>query len=440
MGNEKWRMENAQFSISRYPQMKDSGVAWIGGIPAGWEMRRLATLGEFSKGKGIPRSELKENGCPVILYGDIYTKYDVVADFIFNHISEETAQNSIRIRFGDILFTGSGETREDIGKSITYIGDESVCVGGDVIIFRHKCDHLFLSYSLNSNSATYQKARAGKGGIIVHIYSSNLREIVLPLPPLEEQTAVSHYLDYKTAVIDQLISQKEQLLALYEEEKGAIIDTAVTQGIHPTAKLKDSGIPWLSHIPAHWEVKKLKHVFRFHDYKRIPLSAEVRGKMLNKRYDYYGASGIIDSVEDFIFDGEYILLGEDGANLLTRNTALAFKATGRFWVNNHAHILTPATGSLDYFVHLLECIDYTNSVSGSAQPKLTAGALGAVDVIIPPIQEQTAIVQHIEAETARLNAKISKTKKLIALHKEYRTALISEVVTGKIKVTQEVAA
>jgi type I restriction enzyme S subunit len=104
---------------------------------------------------------------------------------------------------------------------------------------------------------------------------------------------------------------------------------------------KSSGIAWLGDIPEHWSVKRIKYVFNFHDNQRIPLSTDERGKMLVKKYDYYGASGVIDKVENYIFDGVFILFGEDGANLLARNSPLAFKASGRFWVNNHAHILSP---------------------------------------------------------------------------------------------------
>ena len=197
-------------------------------------------------------------------------------------------------------------------------------------------------------------------------------------------------------------------------------------------KYKDSGVEWIGEIPEHWVVKKLKYVFEFHDNKRIPLSAEIRGKMLSKQYDYYGASGIIDSVEDFIFDGVYILLGEDGANLLTRSTALAFKVVGRFWVNNHAHILTPISENLDYFVHLLECIDYTNSVSGSAQPKLTAEALGTVDVILPPKSEQTTVANYLDHKTAVIDDLITQKERLVALYEEEKVAIINTAVTQGI--------
>lgn len=196
----------------------------------------------------------------------------------------------------------------------------------------------------------------------------------------------------------------------------------------PYPAYKDSGIEWIGEIPEHWEIKKLKHLFEFLDYKRIPLSAEVRGDM-EKIYDYYGASGVIDKVEDYLFDETLILVGEDGANLLSRSTPLAFLAKGKYWVNNHAHILKPKYGDINYFVNLLESIDYTTRISGSAQPKLTAENLGDVFTIKPPFSEQQSITAYLDYKTSQLDTLIEKKQKQIELLKEERTAIINQAVT-----------
>ena len=210
-----------------------------------------------------------------------------------------------------------------------------------------------------------------------------------------------------------------------------IIYKAVTKGINPDAQLKDSNVVWLGEIPKNWTVKKLKYILNFLDSKRIPLRADERGKMTNKIYDYYGASGIIDKVEDYIFDGTYIVLGEDGANLITRSTELAFIATGKFWVNNHAHILEPKEGNIFYYKHLLECYDYFPLISGSAQPKLTAENLANIEIIEPPQSEQNLIIDFLNDMLGDIHNTIRKIEQEIELIKEYRTSLINEVVTGK---------
>lgn len=192
---------------------------------------------------------------------------------------------------------------------------------------------------------------------------------------------------------------------------------------------KDTGTDWLKGIPSNWEVRRVKDELISLDYRRIPLSGEVREQMDNPKYDYYGASGIIDKVDDYIFNETTILIGEDGANLLMRNSPLAFIASGKYWVNNHAHILKPRKGNLNYFCYLLESFDYTVLVSGSAQPKLTAGALNNVFLMVPPINEQEAIANYLDTQTARIDQKIDLLRKKAEKYADLKQALINETVT-----------
>jgi type I restriction enzyme S subunit len=156
--------------------------------------------------------------------------------------------------------------------------------------------------------------------------------------------------------------------------------------------------------------------------------------MTSRLYDYYGASGVIDKVDDYLFDDELLLLAEDGANLLLRNLPLAIVARGRFWVNNHAHILKPTRSSLVYLAHVLECLDYTPWITGAAQPKLTQERLLAIAVAVAPLDEQEAIVRHIDMETQPIVAAIVRLQAELGLLGEYRLRLISDVVTGKLDV------
>jgi type I restriction enzyme S subunit len=192
---------------------------------------------------------------------------------------------------------------------------------------------------------------------------------------------------------------------------------------------KDSGIEWIGEIPGHWEVKKLKHIFNNINSIRVPLSAEERGKMVSRVYDYYGASGVIDQVENYLFDEENILIGEDGANLLTRSKRLAFIASGKYWVNNHAHIIKPKTGNIRFFCELLEMIDYSIWVTGSAQPKLTQEALMNIQLLEPPIEEQTIIANYLDHKTTQIDHLIAKKEQFIQLLEEERIAVINQAVT-----------
>ncbi|MFN9338665.1 MAG: restriction endonuclease subunit S, partial [Candidatus Kapaibacterium sp.] len=204
--------------MKKYETYKDSGIEWIGEIPGHWAKSRLAFNGEFYKGKGVSKADLSIDGLPVILYGDIYTKYNLKTEHLVRHISVEVAEKSFSIERGDLLFAASGETPDDIGKCICYLGEGVAYASGDVIVFRQKLnDSIFLSYLFNSYKVNEQKAKLSKGEIVVHIYSGQLRDIRFPLPPQKEQTAIAHYLDRKTAAIDKLIADKKRLLELYEE-------------------------------------------------------------------------------------------------------------------------------------------------------------------------------------------------------------------------------
>lgn len=204
----------------------------LGEIPEHWEVRRLGTIGRFSKGGNISRSELiyTDEGVPAILYGDLYTKYDIVAENIINRITKETAAKSVELKKGDLLFTGSGETKEDIGKCVIFNSIEPAYAGGDVIIFKQDIfDSYFISYSQNSSIARYQKAISSKGEIIVHTYGSKLRDIIMPYPPtIEEQKRIVEYIKTETKTLDIAISKAEREIELIKEYREAMIAEAVT--------------------------------------------------------------------------------------------------------------------------------------------------------------------------------------------------------------------
>jgi type I restriction enzyme S subunit len=161
--------------------------------------------------------------------------------------------------------------------------------------------------------------------------------------------------------------------------------------------------------------------------------------MTDRLYDYYGASGVIDKVEHYIFDDDLLLIAEDGANLVLRNLPLAILARGKFWVNNHAHILKPIHGNLDYFAGYMETLNYQPCITGAAQPKLTKDRLMAISIAVAPRLEQDAIVERFSELIAPLKAAIAHAGREIVLIREYRTRLIADVVTGKLDVRDAAA-
>jgi len=183
-------------------------------IPSDWGRVKLGEIGGFLKGNGLLKEQLSSKGIPCVRYGEIYTKHDTVIKNFGSFISKTIAKESIEIKKNDILFTGSGETREDIGKAVAYLKDEVAYAGGDIIILRPfvGVDSYYLSYALQSEDANCQKYKLGEGHSVVHIYPDELRTLQVPLPPLPEQKAIAAVIsawDKAIEATQKLIEQKE---------------------------------------------------------------------------------------------------------------------------------------------------------------------------------------------------------------------------------------
>lgn len=183
----------------------------------------------------------------------------------------------------------------------------------------------------------------------------------------------------------------------------------------------------LGSIPKDWEVVKLENAIVFLDNKRKPIKSEDRSKRSGV-YPYYGASGVIDYIDDYIFDDNLILLGEDGANVIARSTPLAFKVTGKIWVNNHAHVLKPKKDyDLDYLVNFLESIKYDKYNTSKAQPKLNKDVCARIPILKPSFKEQF-IIGHC---LTTWDVVISKQDALIKAKQTLKKALMQQLLNGK---------
>ena len=426
--------------------MKRSDVEWLGQVPAHWEVTRLGRFGKFLKGNGGTKDDEASSGIPCVRYGDLYTTHEFVVLQARSFVSKEKVKDYTSIRFGDVLFAASGETIDEIGKSAANLIPSEACCGGDVIIFRpsREVDARYIGYATDCLPSRIQKATMGRGITVMHVYGHQLKRLSLALPPFPEQTAIVRFLEYVDRRIRRYIRSKEKLITLLEEQKQAIIHQAVTGQIdvrtgEPYPDYKDSGVEWLGEVPEHWEVSRVKTEFHSLNHRRIPLGSPERGKMTRRRYDYYGASGVIDKVDDYLFDDELLLIAEDGANLVLRNLPLAVVARGRFWVNNHAHVLKPRRGHLEFLAGVMESFSYLPWISGAAQPKLTQDRLMGIAIAVPPSEEQDRIASFVATETSRLCIRITRAKRQIDLLQEYRTRLIADVVTGKLDVRRAAA-
>ena len=196
-------------------------------------------------------------------------------------------------------------------------------------------------------------------------------------------------------------------------------------------------------VPNRWKFFSLGDITENYDAKRIPVSAKLREAMKGS-YPYYGASGIIDYVNKPLFSGKYVLVGEDGANLLARTSPIAFIANGKFWVNNHAHVLTTLDNiMLEFLSYVLNSIDLSKWVTGTAQPKLNQANMNKIPIPIPPINEQKRIVAKIEsiftqidAAKERLEVLISQTKSVSGSLSTLRNSVLKQAFEGKACTTR----
>lgn len=194
--------------------------------------------------------------------------------------------------------------------------------------------------------------------------------------------------------------------------------------------MKESKIMGIGVIPNHWEIKRLKDIISCFDFKRIPLNAEERGsKQTNKLYPYFGSTQIMEYIDDFIFDGEYILLGEDGAPFLEPLRDVSQIVVGKFWANNHVHVLRAKYGVNKFYSHYLNCVNYSEYVSGSTRLKLNQSSMDLIMMVVPPKEQQIKIANYLDIETSKIDHKISILEQKYEKLEEYKQSVIFETVT-----------
>ena len=421
-----------------YPAYRNSGLDWLGEMPEHWDVRR---------GKTVFRciDERSETGSEELLTvssdrGIIPRDSASVTMFkARSYVGHKLC------RPGDLVINSLWAWSRGLGVS-RYHGIVSTAYG----VYRVRRNSSALPdfiHSLVRSEAFNWELRVRSKGIWIsrlQLTDASFLRAPLPLPPLAEQRAIARYLDAADRRIRRYIRAKERLIELLEERKRALIHEAVTGRIdvrtgQPYPAYKDSGVEWLGKVPEHWEVSRVKTEFDCLNRRRIPLSGTQRGAMKRREYDYYGASGVIDKVDDYLFEDTLLLIAEDGANLVLRNLPLAIIARGKFWVNNHAHILKPKRGHIEFLCSVMENLSYLPWISGAAQPKLTQDRLMSIAIAVPPRLEQDQIVDSVAAATRAIASATTGAQPQIALLKEYRTRLIADVVTGKLDVREAAA-
>ncbi len=407
--------------MQRYDSYKPSGVKWLGEIPSHWEVNKAKYLWKES-------FSVSENGNEELLS---VSQYDGITPAKGDSRSESlkgykiVSENDLVINIMLAWMGGLGVSKYDGIVSPAYC----------VYKLTNDSNPKYLHYLYKTPLYLAEFARRSSGVIPSRwrMYTDDFGQVVSLLPPRKEQDAIVEYLDEKMEKIDAAIAQQQKMIDLLNERKQIIINRAVTRGLNPNARMKDSGVEWIGEVPEHWQLLPYRYLFYNLDKLRMPITADQRSRN-NPQYDYYGASGVIDKIDYYNVDDKVLLIGEDGANLLMRNLPLIYKAEGKFWVNNHAHILKPIRDDYDYLAYVMEAADYTLFITGSAQPKLSQANLNCVKLPIPPLEEQKAIVDYLSKRTSKIDEAIKESNNMISLLQERKQIIINEVVTGKVKV------
>ncbi len=441
--------------MKRYEKYKDSGVEWIGEIPNEWKLLRLKHIVEQKITDGPHETPVfVESGVPFLSAESIKgNKIDLKSKR--GDISQE--QHSLyakksQVKKWDILFCKSGSTT---GKSAIVDFEEEVGIWSPLAIIRSKAilaNQKYVFASMQSIPFRLQVETAWTFGTQPNIGMGSLENLFIVLPSLSEQTVIANYLDQKTTELDTLITKKERLIELLQEERTAIINQAVTKGLDPDVEMKDSGVEWLGEIPAHWDSKPLRYVGDTQN--GISAGAEYFG--LGFPFVSYGdvyknpilpnyVSGLANSTEkersnfsvkkgDVLFTRTSETVEEIGiASTCLEDIENVVYAGFLIRFRPYENLLFEGFSKY-YFRNNIHRIFFIKEMNIVTRASLSQGLLKRLRVLLPGIQEQIDISNYLDNKTTEVDNLISKTNQEITLLKEYKTALISEVVTGKVKV------
>ena len=436
-------------------EMKDSGVGWIGEVPEYWSVTRLKYAYDNSNGSAVrvgpfgsalPSSDYISDG------EWIYNQRTVLDEnFTTNNtcVSKEKADSlsGFRVYPGDILIT----TRGTLGRiAIVPNGAPSGILHPCIIRFRVDSNIVMpelLKYMFNDSDFFIKQIEFTNNSTTIEaLYSYNLRDLILPAIPITEQQQIVHFLDRKCTAIDTAIEKTKKSIEKLEEYKKAVITKAVTKGIDPNAKMKDSGVEWIGEIPEGWEVKQLRTYFSRRINKNIYLQ---ESNLLSLSYGHIVRKNI-DTKEGLLpesFDGYNIV--EDG-DIVIRGTDLQNDHRSlRTGLVTERGIITSAYITLKpkedvnsaYYHYLLHCYDISKvfySMGGGLRQSLDYWEFIRIPVLHPTDREQEEIISYIKTKCTAIDATIEKKKKAIEKWEEYKKSLIYYAVTGKIDCRNEV--
>lgn len=413
-----------------YPAYKDSGVEWLGRVPEHWQVKRLKFIANVQTGvaKGKDNQGKDTVEVPYLRVANVQDGYLSLDDVTTIEIPREDLPR-YSLRPGDVLMNEGGDF-DKLGRGHVWQGEIEPCI--------HQ-NHVFAvrptkvpSYWLNAFTGSlaaqfYFMGRSKQSTNLASISSSNVMELPVVVPQDDELPAVLGHLDRETARIDALVQKKTRFIELLREKRQALITHAVTKGLAPDVKMKDSGVAWLGETPEHWAVKKLKYLCRVQTGDKDTVNAIDDGK-----YPFFVRSQTVESINSFTADCEAVLTAGDGVGV----GKVFHYYCGKFDFHQRVYMFNQFSlveGRFFYF-YLLSNF-HKVALDGGAKSTVDSLRLPLIqnfDMTIPPVSEQRVIVDFIEAQCGRLNVLISRTEQSVSLLIERRAALITAAVTGQI--------
>lgn len=392
-------------NFKKYPAYKDSGIEWIGKVPNNWKVNRLKTVCTFTYGDSLANEERVEGGIPV--YGS-----NGIVGYHNEYITHKPCVIIGRKgSFGKVNFS---ET-ECFPIDTTYFVDERFA----------KCDLKWLNYVLPLLELDKFSNDTGVPGL----NREEAHDKRIPIPERRLQKTIADYLDRKTMQIDDLIAKKERMIELLKEERTAIINQAVTKGLEPNVEMKDSGIEWVVKVPAQWQIIRLRFLCNIATGDKDTVNREDEGI-----YPFFVRSQVIERISTYSFDGEAVLTAGDGVGV----GKVFHYYNGKFDFHQRVYMFSDFRKVIGkFFFYYLGANLHKVVCRGDSKSTVDSVRLPILEdfyLTVPTAVEQENIVTFLNRKTAQIDAQIEREKKSVDYLKEYRTALISEVVTGKIDV------
>lgn len=419
----------------KYEEYKNINAGWINEIPSHWYTIPIKfsvknPVTSFIDGDWIESKYIESDGIRYLTTGNVGAlEYKEQGS---GFISEETFSklNCTEVFPGDLLISRLNEpiARTCIVPDLGY----RIVVAVDNVIYRPEAslyDKRFIMYQMNCIPYAENASFIARGSTMPRISRTMLGAIKLCIPPLSEQRAITKYLDEKCGKISRAIDVQKKKIDLLNELKQTIITDAVTKGLDPNVPMKDSGVKWIGKIPEHWKIKRTRFLCNIQTGDKDTVN-----RIDDGQYPFYVRSPKVERIDSYSFDGEAVLMAGDGVGA----GKVFHYANGKFDYHQRVYNLHnfKDVSGMYYFYYISNKFKYIIE-EGAAKNTVDSVRLNMIQdfwVTIPPLPEQQIIVAHIEKEAIKIDAQISNANRHIELLEELKQSIITEAVTGKIKV------